>query len=168
MSIDRFRSQIGAAGGLASANRFSFEVSSPFNESAQKLSILCKAANLPGKSISTFEKRDTGKTVSRPYTHINDALTITVHLTNDFYARELFLGWMNLVVNPNDYSVGYFNEYVRNATLKVLNKRDVVVREVVFTNVYPTAISEVQLDNDSTDATLELTITLSYDEAYDV
>jgi len=128
-SIDNLKSLISKKGGLAKANRFNVIFTPPSqsllnidigsvigsvisgNFSANNLvndprdiSILCQSVTLPGTSLSTFEHQDYKQANKFPYTFIDDDVTITFLLTNDYYMRKMFDTWQECMIEGLDSS----------------------------------------------------------------
>ena len=134
-SIDKLKSTISQKGGLAPANRFSViftprsqsilnldiqgligsAVSGNFSPSQlvndpRDIAILCQSVTLPGSTIATYEEGLHKQVRKFPYTFIDDEVTMSFLLTNDYYMRKMFDNWMSNIVNKESHLVGYKND----------------------------------------------------------
>ena len=116
MSVEAIKSTIGKKGGLAPANRFQVIFAPPavslLNLNAENIvgsiisggfsiqnlvndprdiSILCKKTNLPARTISTFEDQRARQLNNYPQTFIDEEVSMTFHLTNDYYIKNMYL-----------------------------------------------------------------------------
>ena len=115
MNIENLKSTIAKKGGLAPSNRFNVIFAPPavsllnlnveniigsvisgnFNagnllNDPRDISILCKSVTLPGRTLSTFEHDHDRQQNKYPYTFIDEDVTMTFHLTNDYYMRNTY------------------------------------------------------------------------------
>ena len=122
MNIEDLKSTIAKKGGLAPSNRFNVIFAPPavsllnlnveniigsvisgnFNagnllNDPRDISILCKSVTLPGRTLSTFEHDHDRQQNKYPYTFIDEDVTMTLHLTNDYYMRNMLEQWQCLV-----------------------------------------------------------------------
>ena len=123
-SIDTLKSSISNHGGIAHPNRFNVIFTPPkmslLNKNPTNLignlasgslslrnlindprdiSILCKSVSLPGRTLSTFEHQHDRQQNKYPYTFIDEDVTMTFHLTNDYYMRNMLEQWQSGIFN---------------------------------------------------------------------
>ena len=144
MSIERLKSLISKKGGLAKANRFnvmftpptqsllnlnlqgmiSSAISGNFNaknlvNDPRDISLLCDSVVIPGKQISTLDYQTTKNSVKIPYGYVQDDVSLSFLLTNDYYMKTIFDKWINSIVDTKKYCVAY--------TARVFIKRTVIL-----------------------------------------
>lgn len=119
--IDDFKSQIGKGGGFAMGNLFKIFLP-PIKGDARELNLLCKAASLPGRQITSIEKPMGLQTTKIAYGYAVDDVTLTFHCLNDMKIREYFETWQNLAVDNENYEVGYYNEYTHPVIIQHIKK----------------------------------------------
>ena len=188
MNIENLKSTIAKKGGLAPANRFNVIFAPPAvsllninpqqivssllsgNFSAGNLlndprdiSILCKAVNMPGRTLSTFEHDHDKQQNKYPYTFIDADVTMTFHLTNDYYMRNMLEQWQSGIFNTESYVTGFKNDYSVDVIIQQLNQKNIPVYGVKLLKAYPVSYEGVTLDNAQSDAVTEMSVTFAYD-----
>ena len=189
MNIDTLKSTISKKGGLAPANRFNVIFAPPSvsllninpqqivgslvsgNFSAGNLindprdiSILCKTVNIPGRTLSTFEQDHDRQQNKYPYTFIDEDVTMTFHLTNDYYMRNMLEQWQKGIFDTESYVTGFKNDYSVDVIIQQLNQKNIPVYGVKLLKAYPVSYEGVALDNSSENAVTEMSVTFAYDK----
>ena len=157
--------QMGAHGGAARTNYFAVTFSGPSTITPDNafVNALCESVSLPGRSISTFEHGTTRQATKRPYSFINDDVTLTFIVTNDFYIKNLWDQWMRAVVDDRTGKIQYKSTYAHDVTISVLDMNADQVYETKLENAYPINISAIELSNASENELMKMTVTLTYD-----
>jgi len=163
--ISSLKSNIASHGGLARANYFAVTFVGPASISPNPFLIntIIESAQLPGRSISTFEHGMIHQPTKRPYSFINSDVTLSFLVTNDFYIKDLFDKWMRCVINDSTGKVYYKDQYASDFTIHVLDKTHDMVYQVNLENAYPIDISVMELSNTSENTLLRVNVTLTYD-----
>ena len=186
-SIDNFKSTLGKRGGVAQQNRFQVIFTPPTQSllnlnastlvgalrgktSAKSLindprdiSMLCESASLPGRQITSIDYTANRNTVKVPYGVLNEDVTLSFLLTNDYYIKTMMDDWMASIVDMDIYRVGYKKDFTTDVVIQQLDKDNVPVYGVRLENAFPTTVSSIVLDNASENTAQKLSITLSYD-----
>lgn len=168
MSIDlsTFISTISSLNGFLPSNHFITTINPPSkltsdSTTAQNLSILCEATQLPGIEIATQSR-------SMPYGFgLNYKMPIGVVFTDldlRFIAdgagtiHKFFTDWLNLIVpfnvngvtNTNGgnqpYFVSYYSDFVTNLTIQAMDVRANAVITYTLYNAYPVLLQDIQGD----------------------
>ena len=189
MSIDTLKSVIGKKGGLAPANRFNvifappavsllnlnpenivgsivsggFSIANLIND-PRDISILCTKATLPGRTVSTFDHQDTVQQNKYPQTFIDEEVSMTFRLTNDYYIKNMFETWMSGIFDTESYRVGFKKDYSVDVVIQQLNQKNIPVYGVKMEKCFTTNLSSVELDNTASDTMQEVTVTWAYDK----
>ena len=188
MNIENLKSTIAKKGGLAPANRFNVIFAPPavslLNINPQQIvssllsgnfsacnllndprdiSILCKSVNMPGRTLSTFEHDHDKQQNKYPYTFIDEDVTMTFHLTNDYYMRNMLEQWQSGIFNTESYVTGFKNDYSVDVIIQQLNQKNIPVYGVKLLKAYPVSYEGIALDNAQTDAVTEMSVTFAYD-----
>ena len=189
MSIDSIKSVIGKKGGLAPSNRFQvifappavsllnlnpenivgsiisggFSIQNLIND-PRDISILCSKATLPGRTISTFDADMHVQQNKYPQTFIDEEVTMTFRLTNDYYIKNMFETWMSGIFDTESYRVGFKSDYSVDVVIQQLNQKNIPVYGVRMEKCFPTNLSAVELDNAANDTMQEVTVTWAYDK----
>tara|TARA_Y100000385_G_scaffold290363_1_gene363183 strand:- start:1794 stop:2495 length:702 start_codon:yes stop_codon:yes gene_type:complete len=188
MSIDNFKATISKRQGLAKTNRFLTIFTPPtqalvnlnpldvvgrvangtFNAKSlisdpRDIAFLTESAQLPGRSLNTLDFAAEKETIKMPNGFIDDDVTFTFYLTNDYYMKDMMETWMSSIVDTENYTLGYKKNYQTDIIIQQLNSFDKNVYGVKLINAYPIAISALALNNESENAFQRLQVTFAYD-----
>lgn len=189
MNIDNLKSTISKKGGLAPSNRFNVIFAPPavsllnlnvenvigsvisgnFNagnllNDPRDISILCKSVTLPGRTLSTYEHDHDRQQNKYPYTFIDADVTMTFHLTNDYYMRNMLEQWQSGIFNTESYVTGFKNDYSVDVIIQQLNQKNIPVYGVKLEKAYPVSYESITLDNSSENAVNEMSVTFAYNK----
>jgi len=189
MNIENLKSTIAKKGGLAPSNRFNVIFAPPavsllnlnveniigsvisgnFNagnllNDPRDISILCKSVTLPGRTLSTFEHDHDRQQNKYPYTFIDEDVTMTFHLTNDYYMRNMLEQWQSGIFNTESYVTGFKNDYSVDVIIQQLNQKNIPVYGVKLEKAYPISYESITLDNSSENAVNEMSVTFAYNK----
>jgi hypothetical protein len=127
------------------------------------VAMLCESCTLPGRAITTIDMQNVKQSIKVPYTYINEDVTFTFLLTNDYYMRKMFDQWMGMVFNIDTYTMNYKSEYVTDVRIAQLNKQNIPIYTVRLENAYPTGINAINLDNNAENSIQKVTVNLTYE-----
>ena len=195
VSIDSMKASINHHGGAARGNRFAVYISHPsksinnllrfdpatflnnmisgegvhigdFITDPRDMFLLCKSTTLPGKRISTTEATHNHNLSKKPYSAITDEIEMTFLLTNDYYIKNYFDLWQEMIVDTTGehYKTMYKDEYVTDVTIQQLSNSNHIIPgyTIILENAYPIQVGAVELSNES-EGLMEVAITWEYD-----
>lgn len=166
--IDDFLSTIGGRGGLAVPNLYSIELPQIAGSDLtfQEKNLTCKAMNLPGRQIATVERIIGPKAEKIPYTFMQDDVSLSFNITNDYAIRKYFDLWMNSIINQTTYEISYKTAYqydvILHAQQKTESKGMINPYSVRLESAYPTTMNANEFNNEMTNGLVELNVQLSY------
>lgn len=188
-SINDLKAGIGKHGGLATPNRFAVYMQPPaaslLNIDLQNIAvslvsgnfkpaslvndprdvaILCESCSLPGKQILTMDYQLNKQSVKIPYGYLNEDVTFTFLLTNDYYMKKMFDKWSEATINFDRYRVKYHNEYTTDVVIQQLNKENLPVYGIKLRKAYPVTYNSVALDNTSENSIQRFMVTMTFEE----
>lgn len=163
--VQDLASRISERGGLARPNLFAVTFNGPasVNPDMFLVNAICESASLPGRAISTNEHTTTKHATKTPYTFINDDITLTFLVTNDFYIKNLFEKWMKHVINDEDGKIYYKSQYASDMTITILSLDGKMVHKVQLEKAFPIAFTAMELSNTSESQVMRFTVTMTYD-----
>jgi len=190
-SIENLKSSIVKHGGVAQENRFAvymtppeqtlfnldlnaiitgalsgtFNVRSLIND-PRDIAILCESCTLPGRQILTADYQSIKQSVKIPYGFINEDVTFTFLLTNDYYIKKIFDRWSDQIIGYNNYRANYLVNYVTDVTIVQLNKKNLPIYKVVLHNAYPVTFNPITLDNNAENTAQKFSVTLTYENFF--
>ena len=143
----------------------------------ENFSILCKAANLPASNVASIDVPFRGRTLKVAGDRTIDNWTVTIINDEDFGIRNAMEAWMNGIArlsnntgstNPDSYMTdayvyqlgrGYSGD--RHSTKNSDSAGDTKVtplKSYRFIDIFPVAISAIDLSYDSSDTIEEFTV----------
>jgi hypothetical protein len=159
--ITDFKSKL--SGGGARSNLFEVELSFPEAigvdaVTLDKTRFLVKTAALPASNVTPIEVAFRGRTLKLAGDRTFESWTITVINDTDFAIRSAFEKWSNYMNRLSD-NTGTTNPalYHADAFVYHLNRDGSILRSYKFYDVFPTAISAINLAYE-TDAIQEFTV----------
>jgi hypothetical protein len=170
--ISDFKSKL--TGGGARPNLFEVELAFPTavavqNDTLQKSRFLVKAAALPASTIAPVEVPFRGRILKIAGDRTFETWTITVLNDVDFVIRSAFEKWMN-VINSMEDATGIQNpdEYQKDAMVHQLDRDGGILRSYKFWDIFPTNLSTIDLNYETTDTLEEFTVEMQVQwwEAY--
>ena len=187
-SIDNLKAIVGKRQGLAKTNRFLTIFTPPtqalvnmnpldivgrfangtFNARSlisdpRDIAFLCEGTQMPGRNLNTLDFAAEKETLKIPNGYIDDDVTMTFLLTNDYYMKDMFETWMSSVVDTENYVLGYKKNCQTDIVIQQLNNNDRNIYGIKLINAYPIAIAAIDLNNESESGIQKVQITFAYD-----
>ena len=171
-TISDFKSRL--SGGGARPILFEVELAFPDavsieNDVLQKARFLVKAAALPASTIANIDVPFRGRILKIAGDRTFETWTITVINDVDFSIRSAFEKWMNSINKLSD-GTGLTNpvDYQKDAIVKQLDRDGSVLRSYKFWDIFPTNVSTIDLNYETTDTIQEFTVEMQvhYWEAF--
>ena len=167
-NVNQFRSQMTGDGARPNL----FEVSMPFpsfsdpGSAQQKLTFMCKTAQLPGSTINTVPVQYFGRELKFAGNRTFTDWTITIINDEDFVIRNAFERWM---AGLNNHSLNVRNPaaltpvgYSVDADVTQYGKNGSTLKQYKFIGMFPTDLTPIDVSWDANDQIEEFTVTLSY------
>ena len=199
-TIDELKGMASSKLGFARSNNFLVELppltSNPFGRlagfvpsipgvvgggaaSTRELNVLCKNAQMPGKQILTSDRRIGMIYEKVAYGYAVGDVSLTFYMMNDYSVMTYFEEWRKLILDEENLTVGYKNEYSKPVKIHQLRKPQVgtslqagpirvnlgagggSVYSVELEKAFPTTIGQIDFSNDL-DGLVELNVQFSY------
>jgi hypothetical protein len=167
-NVNEFRSQMVGDGARPNL----FEVQMPFpafalpGNAQQKLTFMCKTAQLPGSTVNTVPMQYFGRELKFAGNRTFQDWTISVINDEDFVIRNAFERWMNGMnshaLNIRNPAAATPNGYTVDAGVTQFGKGGNPLKKYKFIGVFPTDVSPIDVDWGSNDTIEEFSVTLSY------
>ena len=133
------------------------------NYNANDLNLICTSARIPGKQISTIERKVGVATTKTAVGFEAGEAAFTFYLTHKYSARKYFQDWMDRVVSRMPpYDVGFFDDYKEDIIVQQQDKKGSHVAITKLKDCYPVNMAEIELNNQAQQAALELTVTIAF------
>ena len=173
-SIDGFKASISGRKGIMRSNRFRIDISGgrQGKTDSAAVSLYCDSVNIPGKQIATTEHFVGMKAYKKPYGYINDDVTMTFLMTNDFRQWDYFKAWSDQIVSPydaagNQHEISYKSDYAREVSIYTMDMNDNDTKCIKLINAFPVTVNSVELSMANENAVTQLTVMLAYDDWID-
>ena len=110
------------------------------------LSDSCEEISFPGSSVASEAYRIHGPPRDIPYERLFEGdLTATFRMDGNGLIRRFFTNWQNLIVDPDSNELGYYDDYICDLTIDVINRKDEVIMTGKLYEVWPKQINEIAL-----------------------
>jgi hypothetical protein len=158
----------GLALGGARPTLFRVELTNPVNNAADSITpFLIRATSLPNSTINPIEIPYFGRKIKIAGDRTFDAWSVTVMNDEDFRIRHTMEQWHNqinsLQTNLNLNADSSPSNYKSTALVTQYGKSGEELRRYKFNGLFPTEISTIDLDWDTTDQIENFTVTFAYD-----
>ncbi len=158
----------GLALGGARPTLFQVELTNPVNnESDDVARFLIRATTLPSSTINPIEIPYFGRKIKIAGDRTFDTWAVTVMNDEDFRIRHTMEQWHNqinsLLTNLNLNADSSPSSYKSTALVTQFGKNGEQLRRYKFNGIFPTEISTIDLDWDSTDQIENFSVTFAYD-----
>jgi hypothetical protein len=167
-NVNEFRSQMVGDGARPNL----FEVSMPFpgfsapGNAQQKLTFMCKTAQLPGSTIGSVPVQYFGRELKFAGNRTFQDWTIQIINDEDFVVRNAFERWMNGInshtLNVRTPLAGSPGGYTVDGDVRQFGKQGNAIKKYKFVGLFPTDISTIDVDWGSNDTIEEFSVTLSF------
>jgi hypothetical protein len=131
----------------------------------EKLTFVCKTAQIPGKTISPIEVKYLNNTIKVAGDALFEDWTITVLNDEDYSIRAAFELWQEGIKN-NSQAVGdgALTDYFRTATVIQLNRdgSENTAAKYTMYNLWPTSVDPMDLGFENADTILEFGASFSF------
>jgi len=171
-TISDFKSKL--VGGGARPNLFEVELANlpgDIDWDSDNFRFMCKAAQLPGQTIGSIDVPFRGRVFKVAGDRTIDAWTVTIINDEGFALRNAFEAWTELIAKL-DTNIGATDPsaYMVNAKVYQLGRgstassqdntgtANAVLKEYEFIDIFPTAVSAIDLSYDSSGTIEEFTV----------
>lgn len=158
LGVDDFKAKL--AGGGARPNLFKVTVNYPAyaGGDVENTSFMCKGAQLPASVIAPLPISFRGRQLQLAGDRTFEPWTVTIINDTDFRTRDALERWMN-GINGHQTNTGLVNpaDYQSDLVVEQLDRDESVLKTYNFRGCFPTNISAIDLNYDTTGAIEEFT-----------
>lgn len=160
-NINEMRSQLVYGG--ARQNLFQVRINNPANASGDlKTPFMVQAAQIPESTLGVIPVFYFGRQMKLAGDRTFGDWTVTIINDEDFLIRNAMEEWSNRI-NRLERNVRDINRYKSNATVIQYAKDGTAIREYTFDGIFPSIVSQIDLDWGQTDQIESFQVTFSYD-----
>ncbi|MBT9159406.1 MAG: hypothetical protein DDT26_00665 [Dehalococcoidia bacterium] len=178
-NIDAFKA-IALSNGLAKTSNFLVTVATPLclqyaeaNDASRRLVSLCRAAQIPGYTITTEDTRPygVGTAMKIPFGATHDDCVLTFYVDNDLTAIDFFNGWIKSITptlnDPNaifngsyDGEVRYYDEITADVSIAQYSDNSKIA-VITLQDAFPINVSSIELSWDEPQIQ-QISVTFAY------
>jgi len=160
LGVDDFKSKL--KGGGARPNLFNCKLNFPAFAlgDAELTSFMVKGAQLPSSNVTPITVPFRGRQLKIAGDRTFEEWTVTVINDTGFEVRDAMERWMN-GINSHNANTGFNDpaDYQTDLSVDQLDKDGLVIKTYNFRSCFPTVISAIDLNYDTTDTIEEFTVT---------
>ena len=130
----------------------------------RQISLRAESVTLPGRNLTTSSdtniygpKREVVDGVGYA-----DTVDFTFQASSELNERVMFEKWQMKVFNPQTWNLGYYNDYVSNCEIYLLDKNSQRRYGLKLWECFPKSIGQQQLGYASNDAIMILPVSMSF------
>jgi len=186
-NISNFKSTLDKFGGPARASLFEVTISKSNEENSainaqRELQFFCQTASLPGINIENAAFTAVSQLPTQfPMTMTSTPIALTFMVDSDHQVLTFFHNWIQRVLNYSTkggafgaideqypYELGYKDDYACRMSIKHYSTESQGDKyyEVVLDNIYPYAVSDLELAWASNDSYLTVSVNFAYDRIW--
>ena len=131
---------------------------------ARAVSLRCESVNLPGRNLNTL----TDTNIYGPTREIVDGVTYAEDITMTFQAssglneRVFFEEWQKQAFDENTWNVGYYNDYVSEVQIYLLDRKDQRRYGLRLLEAFPKTIEATELNQGSNNELIKTSVNFSF------
>lgn len=154
--------------GGARPSLFQVNITNPVNGVSDiQVPFMVRASSIPPSSLNPIEVPYFGRTVKFAGSRTFPEWTVTVFNDEDFAIRNALEEWSHSINthegNLRDFNTGSPLAYKSTAQVTQFSKTGESLRVYDFVGLFPSEVSEIDLDWENGDALQEYTVTFQYD-----
>lgn len=132
-----------------------------------KSQFMIRASSIPAASLGNISVPYFGRKINLAGDRTYGNWSTTIINDEDFLVRNAMEQWSNSINTFQGNIRAYYTarplEYKSDATVVQYGKKGNIIREYIFHGIYPTEVSNIELDWNATDRIEEFSVTFMYD-----
>jgi hypothetical protein len=124
--------------------------------------ISCHTATLPGRTLMTYPLTQHSAPFNVPYSQMYDPVTFSFYASAHLDQRHFFDVWQTAVVNLNDNSLNFFDEYTQDVEIWQLDREGNRTYGVKLYAAWPLSNAEVPYSYATNNQVVDISVTLSF------
>ena len=131
---------------------------------ARAVSLRCESIQLPGRNLNTL----TDSNIYGPTREIVDGVTYAEDISMIFQAssglneRVFFEEWQKQAFDENTWNVGYYNDYVSEVQIYLLDRKDQRRYGIKLMEAFPKTIEGTELNQASNNEIIKTSVSFSF------
>lgn len=137
------------------------------NDTQRKMAYRCDEISLPGRNIRTVPTMALDYGPSREIAQgvTFGEMTMSFYGSSDLRERRILEIWQEKIYEyETDYSINYYNDYIGDINIFMLNEQNERTYQVSLKECYPKTINEIQIGHGQNNAITKVTASFVYRE----
>tara|TARA_B100001564_G_scaffold281139_1_gene243505 strand:+ start:434 stop:1159 length:726 start_codon:yes stop_codon:yes gene_type:complete len=128
------------------------------------VSMKCSAITMPGRTFETTSQEHYGpnRDVISAAPNFADITTTFQMVGTNGNDIKYFHAWQDMAVNATDYTVGYYDDYVGELDIYLLDEKDQRKFGLRLEEAFPKIVNDVPLSMDTVGAVVNIDVTFMY------
>lgn len=165
-TINDFRSSFSVD--VARPSRFDVTVPVPYYmltqyDNARQLQMRCEAAELPGRSFATTDRKIGSNPVQKyPYMSTYNDVNLTFIVSDDMSEKIFFDSWMEVINPTTNFNFKYRSDYSVDISINQYDVTNNLTYVSTLIDAYPISVNQLDLDWSSMDSHHKLSVVFAY------
>lgn len=133
-----------------------------YGQTSLDLSYKCEIAQLPGRHISTIERKTYGPYEKLPYHTTYNDIDLTFIVSDVMKQKYFFDAWLDLINPVNTFDIEYKDNYCVDIIINQYDLASKLTYAVGLVDAYPINMNQLDLDWSNSDGLHKLSVTFAY------
>jgi hypothetical protein len=126
------------------------------------INISCHTCSMPSRTMMAYPHTQHSAPFNVPYSQQYEPVTFGFYAHNTLRARQFFDIWQTAVVNINDNSVNFYEEYTNDIMISQIDRNGEPTYQVKLYGCYPISIGDVQYSYATNNQVQNITVTMAF------
>jgi len=154
-------------GDFSYASKYEVEITFPgslnFRQGIREMTLRCDTVSIPGRNLRTVGDFNVyGPPIEVVQGQTFGEISTSFYLSSDMRERRIMEDWQDSVVDPNTFDLNYYDEYVGQLKVFLLDKEERKVYGVELREAYPKSIDVIALGHASSNTINKLGVSFQY------
>ena len=130
----------------------------------RKISLRCESVQLPGRTLSSSPDNNIYgpvREIVEGVTYAED-LNMTFHGSSGLDERVFFENWQRQAFNEQTWNIGYYNDYVADIDIYLLDKQNQRRYGLKIHEAYPKTITATDLNSGTNNEIIKISVSFSF------
>ena len=130
----------------------------------KEISLRCESVTLPGRNLSSTPDTNVHGPLREVVNNVNyaDSVAMVFQASADLRERVFFEKWQYTAFNPDTWNVGYYNDYIGEVDIYLLDKNNQRKYALRLMECFPKSIAQTDLSYASNNEIIKLTIDMNF------
>ncbi len=126
------------------------------------IQFMCRSTEFPGYQVETVKQVITGHNMTVAVGIDRDHANFAFQLSKDCFERGVFEDWKDLIIDEKNRHVGYYDDYITDIQIDMLDNSDNVMDTVWLLEAWPITCENIQKNKLNADALDAFGVSFAY------